>query len=273
MSRFNTAALDPIFWLHHANIDRLWAVWRARDTKHIDPKQPDWLKSVVFSFHDATGTVVSHKCEDVVDTTKPPLHYRYEDVSDPIPGAAPAAAEVPRRAEVEDQVIPEMVGATEEPVTLTGRPVTARIAVSAPTGPALATPEAAGGPRPVYLNIENITGSGSPTSYSVYLNVPEGEDPWEHPELFAGIVPMFGVAEATEEDAEHPGNGLHYVLEVGDVARTLEARNAWDQDDVRVTFVPRGVGAEPEIAAAEAVAAQEVAVDPIQVGRISLYFA
>ena len=23
----NTAALDPIFWLHHANIDRLWEVW------------------------------------------------------------------------------------------------------------------------------------------------------------------------------------------------------------------------------------------------------
>ncbi|MEX2551493.1 MAG: tyrosinase family protein, partial [Actinomycetota bacterium] len=24
------AALDPIFWLHHANIDRLWDVWRRR---------------------------------------------------------------------------------------------------------------------------------------------------------------------------------------------------------------------------------------------------
>jgi hypothetical protein len=33
------------------------------------------------------------------------------------------------------------------------------------------------------------------------------------------------------------------------------------------------VGAEPEIAAAQAVAAQEVAVDPIHVGRISLYVA
>ncbi len=21
---------DPIFWLHHANVDRLWANWRAR---------------------------------------------------------------------------------------------------------------------------------------------------------------------------------------------------------------------------------------------------
>jgi tyrosinase len=28
MSRFHTAPLDPIFWLHHCNIDRLWAQWQ-----------------------------------------------------------------------------------------------------------------------------------------------------------------------------------------------------------------------------------------------------
>ncbi len=28
MSFPDTAALDPIFWLHHCNIDRLWEVWR-----------------------------------------------------------------------------------------------------------------------------------------------------------------------------------------------------------------------------------------------------
>ncbi|MGH3934262.1 MAG: tyrosinase family protein, partial [Pseudonocardiaceae bacterium] len=27
MGNPNLAALDPIFWLHHANIDRLWSVW------------------------------------------------------------------------------------------------------------------------------------------------------------------------------------------------------------------------------------------------------
>lgn len=29
MSGFNTAGLDPIFWLHHCNIDRLWNRWLA----------------------------------------------------------------------------------------------------------------------------------------------------------------------------------------------------------------------------------------------------
>lgn len=33
----DTAALDPIFWLHHANIDRLWQVWRTNPASHQDP--------------------------------------------------------------------------------------------------------------------------------------------------------------------------------------------------------------------------------------------
>ena len=39
MSDPDTAGLDPIFWLHHANIDRLWEVWRQNPPTHIDPKE------------------------------------------------------------------------------------------------------------------------------------------------------------------------------------------------------------------------------------------
>jgi tyrosinase len=41
MSDPDTAGLDPIFWLHHANIDRLWAVWRQNPTTHVDPTKPN----------------------------------------------------------------------------------------------------------------------------------------------------------------------------------------------------------------------------------------
>jgi tyrosinase len=29
MGSIPTAPADPVFWMHHANIDRLWAVWQA----------------------------------------------------------------------------------------------------------------------------------------------------------------------------------------------------------------------------------------------------
>jgi tyrosinase len=82
MSDFTTAALDPIFWLHHANIDRLWQVWLRRDPQHVNPTDSTWLGQS-FEFHDSTGAIVSLTPRQVLDTTAPPLGYQYEDVTDP----------------------------------------------------------------------------------------------------------------------------------------------------------------------------------------------
>ena len=162
-----------------------------------------------------------------------------------------------------DRRIPEMLGATEERVTLAGKPANARLSVGRPTGPAAV--ESAASPPRMYLNIENITGRGEPTSYSVYLNLPAGANPAEHSELYVGALPMFGVAEASQADRDHPGSGLHYALEVSEVVRTLQARNAWNPSDVRVTFVPKLAQGAAEEAALE--------TSPIQIGRVSLYSA
>jgi len=267
MGSFETAGLDPIFWLHHANIDRLWAVWRARLGTHRDPTDAPWLTGLSFRFHDAAGGVASLSSSQVVDTTAPPLGYRYEDVSDPLGGAAPAALGVARSLEMERETTPEMVGATEGPVPLTGQSTTARLAVGTPTGPARLAAEAAAAPPRIYLNLENITGSGKPTDYAVYLNLPPGADPEQHGDLFAGVLPTFGVAEASRADRRHSGGGVHHALEVGDLVRRLQGRNDWDPSDLRVTFVPlrRPAPSGPTPAPA--------APSPMQVGRVSLYYA
>jgi tyrosinase len=126
--------------------------------------------------------------------------------------------------------------------------------VNPPTGPALSpAAESATPPRRVYLNIENITSEGQSGSYSVYLNLPPGADPADHRELYAGLLPMFGVAESTDATREHAGNGLHYTLEI--------------TDEMRVTFVPKGMRAAGPSTAAAAPSS------PVQVGRISLYYS
>jgi tyrosinase len=269
MGRFNTAGLDPMFWLHHANVDRLWAVWRARDPLHVDPPNAQWLTAVPFEFHDEAGAVVSMTSSEVVDTTVAPLLYEYEDLSDPLADDTRAAARGRGREMPQDErPIPEMVGATEQPIVLTGTPASTSLSVSAPTGPGARSRSDSGRtPVRVYLNIENITGGGEPTSYAVYLNLPPGADPTQHRELLAGMLPMFGVAEASRSDRSHPGSGLQYSLEVGGVVRTLEARNDWDPANVRITFVPRRRSGESGGARSGG------ASDPIQIGRVSVYFA
>jgi|SRR5690349_4686685 tyrosinase len=45
MGRVPTAAFDPIFWAHHCNIDRIWAIWQ---TKHGD-NLPAGLKDLILA--------------------------------------------------------------------------------------------------------------------------------------------------------------------------------------------------------------------------------
>ena len=256
MGAFNTAGLDPLFWLHHANIDRLWEVWRQRDALHGNPAEQAWL-AVDFEFHDRTGQVVAMRSSQVVDTTAPQLGYRYEDVSDTLEGIAIGEESV--RRQHMDRRTPEMVGATDVPVSLARQPTTARLAIAAPTGPALESMESAAEPARMYLNIENVTGAGAASSYEVYVNLPPGGDPREHRDLLAGILPMFGVAEASQPDRDHPGSGLQYALEISSVARRLQARNAWDPESLRITFVPRRTSVATE-------SALETPTAPITVG-------
>jgi hypothetical protein len=136
--------------------------------------------------------------------------------------------------------------------------------VSAPTGPGVlgATSE----PPTIHLNVENVTGLESDSTYAVYLNVPDGDRPEEHPERFAGLLPMFGVPEATRGDANRPGDGLTFSLEITGVVRRLEGSGEW-ADELHVTFVPEGVPVERPSGVAPAAPA------PITVGRVSLYYA
>jgi tyrosinase len=48
------AALDPIFRLHHANIDRLWNRWLELGDGRTNPSDVAWLDRV-FVFHEETA--------------------------------------------------------------------------------------------------------------------------------------------------------------------------------------------------------------------------
>ena len=83
MRSFTRAPLDPVFWLHHCNVDRLWEVWIQRDPAHVNPTDPAWLNEV-FKFHDATGGNGDMTPRQVLNTRTPPLSYEYDDTSDPL---------------------------------------------------------------------------------------------------------------------------------------------------------------------------------------------
>ena len=66
---------DPIFWLHHANVDRLWTLWDARGNKvTTDPK----FLGGRFTFPSPTGVPAAVTVADVLSTNR--LGYVYDRV-------------------------------------------------------------------------------------------------------------------------------------------------------------------------------------------------
>jgi tyrosinase len=66
--------LDPIFWLHHCNVDRLWAVWNVRNANGSDPTWRDF--TFAGNFVDPAGDPQDVVVQSVFDTTA--LGYRYD---------------------------------------------------------------------------------------------------------------------------------------------------------------------------------------------------
>jgi hypothetical protein len=89
MSDPDRAAEDPIFWLHHSNIDRLWHVWnRSNPSRDKDPTDPRW-RTHTFSFLRRPRSTVQKTGADVVDV-RVQLGYVYEEVPGPVGRAQPA---------------------------------------------------------------------------------------------------------------------------------------------------------------------------------------
>ncbi len=73
MGRVPYAARDPLFWVHHANIDRIWASWNLNGG--VNPATASWARKA-FVFADAAGQRVAGRLRDYFDMAA--LGYTYD---------------------------------------------------------------------------------------------------------------------------------------------------------------------------------------------------
>ena len=237
MSNPDTAGLDPIFWLHHGNIDRLWQVWRENPAAHVDPTDPSWVNGPAavgereFAMPMPDGTAWAFTPGQVADLAN--LDYSYDDVSpqsvDALPGAgqrlaaraassrasspAGAAGASPAMATRKST---RLVGATRGAVPVHGAEVHASVELSAAADRRASAGLLGADPRPerLFLNLENVRGSSDAAAFRVYVGLPPGARPEQHPEHLAGNIALFGVRKASLPTDEHGGQGLTFVLEI-----------------------------------------------------------
>ena len=89
-------------------------------------------------------------------------------------------------------------------------------------------------PGQVFLRIEGITGTAAAPAYHVYVGVPPGDGPGDHPELRAGTFSTFGLAEASR----HDGTGLTKTVDITAVRDALVQQGRWDPTRLTVAFRP-----------------------------------
>jgi hypothetical protein len=242
--------LDPIFWLHHAQVDRLWVRWLERGGGRRDPTDPRWLDQS-FAFRDAEGNEVTRTPADAVSTAA--LGYRYEDQAPLV--ALPLTAVAEDLAEATLASVAEVAGRRREPREL-GASGPVQLGTSAATAAIeladvpeadlrlLAVPET--GPRSVALVLEDIQlGDPDAASYEVYLDLPDVAEGGHHESAhFVGFLEFFG---AGHEHGDHDaGEGLKRVFDITTLVLDLESRGIWEPQLAQVTFVPARVLEDPE---------------------------
>jgi tyrosinase len=266
MANPDEAAKDPIFWLHHSNIDRIWATWNADGG--ANPTEGAWLEQS-FEFFDAEGNQVAKTCSEVLDTIED-LGYTY----DPAPGGVTPEPEPEPEAAMAAPIPPEpkVVGATTEKVTLAGSTAKVPVEIDERAKQEVRAASSESDPRRLFLNVEDIEGKVNPGSvYGIYVNLPPDADAEELEAHRAGNVSFFGIERARKPRDDEHAHSLRVSVEVGDLLRSLSEGDTWDGDQIEVTLRPLTLIPAEGQSEEAAKALESFEEDPpVHIGRVSL---
>ncbi|KAL0321004.1 UNVERIFIED_CONTAM: Polyphenol oxidase II, chloroplastic [Sesamum radiatum] len=91
LGNFYSAGRDPLFYAHHANVDRMWTIWRnRRGNLPRDFSDPDYLNTQ-FLFYDENNQLVRVRVGDCVDNRRLEFDFQTRGVNIPWTSCRPRA--------------------------------------------------------------------------------------------------------------------------------------------------------------------------------------
>jgi tyrosinase len=231
------AARDPIFWLHHANIDRLWEWWRTREVApNQPPRDPLYIWSLEpYRFASPDGLAVGLPAAGALDLVGSAYDY---DTLEPFP-----AAPEPELVASAERREPRLVGRSTGGVRVENAPADIELE-AAPGLEASAAPSGAG--ERWFLRLSGIRSAGAPAGVlDVHLDLedsPEVTGPPAASFAFFDVAPRDALAESVH--ARHDEE--ERVLDVTERVRALIEQGA-DPGALRITIRPAGNATPLEI--------------------------
>jgi hypothetical protein len=216
MGLVGVAANDPIFYEHHANIDRIWSCWQ---NAHPHETPGDW-QNEQFTFVDETGTKITRPVRDFLDTKT--LGYVYDNESNCMRVATlqATANETPGLLPAE-QAFPNILGSVK---SIGLKPTTTSVDISFPKGTLHGLTGST--PTPTKLLLRDVSSKSDPAALlGVFVerkDLPQNRQ-------YVGTINWFGVFDAMQgmEGEKHDGQiSRTFQYDITRQLRRLELKNA-----------------------------------------------
>lgn len=245
------AGNDPLFWVHHANIDRMWASWNRNGGRNpTDATLYPWINNQ-FVMVDANGARVSRPLKSFFSVLS--LGYDY-DAFFPKPSTTTTTSTTSAKlagGTTRVAASTSVANLGPAPVRVTLRPL-----AGAPSAPVLGLD--GNGGRRTYLVLRNLHAWAQPeVLFHVYVAAP-GDNRTDRAH-YAGNINFFD-AEFHDHGGGKKADALGdntYSFDVTNLLRRVLASGAGGaRDALQVTFVPAGTpraAARPMVATIELV--------------------
>jgi hypothetical protein len=124
MADVKTAAFDPVFFVHHANIDRMWTQWSCAAGKQWGALPPaEWFEEQPWIFLDVDGSEQCWSRRFYMDRSNLDVRYDFDGAGAvplavpfaPVMGAPPETATAPGAAGATESEMPQMMMAPPPP--------------------------------------------------------------------------------------------------------------------------------------------------------------
>ncbi|MFC0183668.1 polyphenol oxidase [Pseudarcicella hirudinis] len=233
MGVVKTAAKDPVFWLHHANIDRLWEKWLRKCGGRTNPTSDNAWMNTKFTFFDENGHAVIMTGSQIVNTATQ-LNYRYD-----FPPKLPCNFSLDI-SKWNWKILKPLRVVNTKPFDKS------RLKLSFAKTPVINDDfkllnsqklnfSTTGISDKVMIEIDQVKVSKLPEgTIEVYLNLPANETPSVKSKSFAGVLNLFGIGEH-----DHHGKETPISVNVSSAVKNL-GLGASDLSKAELTFIVRG---------------------------------
>jgi Common central domain of tyrosinase len=248
----DTAAQDPVFYVHHSNVDRLWDLWLAQGGGRSNPVLNGAWTSKTYTFFDENGSAVNMSACEILRAAQQ-LNYVYE-------GEPPQVLEYCRRRppfpwwEFEQMVLFQVPG---PPVELKGETVFVPIDLAELMVKVRSVMETK--TDILLLDLDGVEAERQPgAAWAVYAGLPgEGEPDVNNPS-YVGTLALFGSGVRSEK--HHEFKPAHFVYPLN---RALHKALMAGSKRLQITFVPLGIVVDGK-------ATRPEVKSPVRVGKISV---